>query len=157
PPVAAVFALLTKVGVYAIIRLWTLIFANGPLAGLGPNDLLVFGLITSTAAALGMVASNALATQLSWAVIVSSGTLLAALGLGDELALGGALFYLVASVLATSVFFLLADLIERWQAGATIVEEAPFLSPALEDREVNLDDDEQPLVGRPLNPSIALL
>jgi multicomponent K+:H+ antiporter subunit D len=157
PPVAAVFALLTKVGIYALVRLWTLLFAGGALAGFGTNALLAFGLVTATLAALGMLGSHGLAVQVSWGVIVSAGTLLAALGLGDESALGSALFYLVASVLATGVFFLLADLIERWKTGATVVEPAPFLSAALEADELNLDDEEQPLIGKPLNPSTALL
>ncbi len=157
PPVEAVFVLLTKVGVYALVRLWTLLFAGGPLAGFGTNGLLAFGLITAALAALGMLASNRLAVQVSWGVIVSAGTLLAALGLGDELALGSALFYLVASVLATGGFFLLVDLIERWKAGETIVEAAPFLTATLEPDEVNLDDQEHPLVGTPFNLSTALL
>ena len=71
--------------------------------------------------------------------------------------LGGALFYLMASVLASSAFFLLVDLVERWQAGATLVDEAPFLSATLEADDVNLDDEEAPLVGRPFPASIALL
>ena len=157
PPVAAVFALLTKVGVYALVRLSTLLFAGGPLAGFGSEGLFAFGLITAALAALGMLASNGLAVQVSWGVIVSAGTLLAALGLGDESALGSAIFYLVASVLATGAFFLLADLIERWKAGATIVEAAPFLTATLEADEVNLDDEEHPLVGTPINASTALL
>jgi multicomponent K+:H+ antiporter subunit D len=157
PPVAALFALLTEVGVYALVRLWTLMFAGGPLAGFGSNGLFAFGVATAALAALGMLAGNGLAVQVSWGVIVSAGTLLAALGLNDESALGGALFYLVASVLGTGVFFLLADLIERWRAGVTIVEAAPFLTPTLEADEVNLDDEEHPLVGTPFNPSTALL
>ena len=82
--------------------------------------------------------------------MVSAGTLLAALGLGRRRVLGGALFYLVSSTLALAApFFLLVDLVERWRAGATVVDEAPFLSATLEAQEVNLDDEEEPLVGRP--------
>lgn len=157
PPVAAVFALLTEVGVYALVRLWTLLFAGGPLAGFGANALLTFGLVTAGLAGFGTLASSRLTAQLSWGVIVSAGTLLAALGLGDEAALGSALFYLITSVLGTGAFFLLADLIERWKTGATVVDQAPFLSPTLEPDEVNLDDEGHPLVGRPLNASTALL
>ena len=157
PPVAAIFAVLTKVGIYALVRLWTLMFSGGPLAGFGANGLLVFGLVTTLLAALGMLASQRLAAQVAWGVIMSAGTLLSAFALGEEKALGSALFYLMASALASSVFFLLADLIERWKAGATVADEAPFLSPTLEHEEVNLDDEEQPLVGRPIPASTALL
>jgi multicomponent K+:H+ antiporter subunit D len=157
PPVAAMFAVLTKVGVYALVRMWTLMFAGGPLSGFGSGGLLAFGLITAALAALGMLASHRVAAQVSWGVIVSAGTLLAALGLGDERVLAGALLYLLASALASSAFFLLTDLVERWQAGATVVDEAPFLSPTLEADDVNLDDEEAPLIGRPFPASIALL
>jgi multicomponent K+:H+ antiporter subunit D len=89
--------------------------------------------------------------------MVSAGTLLAALGLGEEAVLGSAVFYLVGSTLASSAFFLLVDLVERWRAGATVVDEAPFLSATLEAQEVNLDDAEEPLVALPFPASTALL
>lgn len=157
PPVAALFAVLTKVGIYALVRLWTLMFAGGPLAGFGANGLFVFGLVTAVLAALGMIASHRLAEQAAWGVVVSAGTLLAALGFGEEAVLGGAVFYLVSSTLASSAFFLLVDLIERWRAGATVVDEAPFLSATLEAQDFNLDDEEEPLVALPFPASTALM
>jgi multicomponent K+:H+ antiporter subunit D len=157
PPVAALFAVLTKVGIYALVRLWTLMFAGGPLAGFGADGLLAFGVLTSVLSALGMMASRRLADQAAAGVMVSAGTLLAALGLGEEAVLGGAMFYLVSSTLASSAFFLLVDLVERWRAGATLVDEAPFLSATLEAQEVNLDDEEEPLVALPFPASTALL
>ncbi|MCY1022291.1 monovalent cation/H+ antiporter subunit D [Pyxidicoccus sp. MSG2] len=157
PPVAGLFAVLTKVGIYALVRLWTLMFAGGPLAGFGADGLLVFGVVTSVLASLGMVASHRLANQAAAGVVVSAGTLLAALGMGEEAVLGGAVFYLVGSALASSAFFLLVDLVERWQTGATVVDEAPFLSATLEAQDVNLDDEEEPLVARPIPASTALL
>lgn len=157
PPAAALFAVLTKVGIYALVRLWTLMFAGGPLAGFGADGLFAFGLVTSVLAALGMIASHRLGPQAAWGIVVSSGTLLAALGFGEEAVLASAVFYLVSSALASSVFFLLVDLIERWRAGATIVDEAPFLSATLEAQDVNLDDEEEPLVALPFPASTALL
>ncbi|HEY8924243.1 MAG TPA: monovalent cation/H+ antiporter subunit D [Polyangia bacterium] len=158
PPAAAMFAVLTKVGVYALVRLWNLMFAGGPLAGFGADGLFVFGLGTALLAGFGMLASHRIAAQASWGVIVSAGTLLAALGTRLEDTLGGALFYLVPSTLASAATFLLADIVERWEAGATVVEEAPFLTANLEDEnEVNLDDEAVPLVGRPIPASTALL
>ncbi|MFP2903945.1 monovalent cation/H+ antiporter subunit D [Pyxidicoccus sp. 3LFB2] len=157
PPVAAMFAVLTKVGVYALVRLWTLMFAGGPLAGFGSNALLTFGGVTALLAALGMLATPRLAHQAALAVVVSAGTLLAALGLAEPTVLGGAVFYLVGSTLTASAFFLLVDLVERWRAGATLVDEAPFLSASLEAQEVNLDDEEEPLIALPFPASTALL
>jgi multicomponent K+:H+ antiporter subunit D len=157
PPAAAIFAVLTKVGVYALVRLWNLMFAGGPLAGFGANGLFVFGLGTALFGAFGMLASHRFAVQISWGVVVSAGTLVAALGTREEAALGGAIFYVVPSAIASGAAFLLADLIDRWEAGATVVEEAPFLNAKLEDSEVNLDDEEAPLVGRLIPTSTALL
>lgn len=157
PPVAAMFAVLTKVGVYALMRLWTLMFAGGPLAGFGADGLFVFGGVSAVLAALGMIASQRLAVQAAAGVMVSAGTLLAALGLGEEAVLGSAVFYLVSSTLASSAFFLLVDLVERWRAGATVVDEAPFLSATLEAQEVNLDDEGEPLVALPFPASTALM
>jgi len=158
PPAAAMFAVLTKVGVYTLVRLWNLMFAGGPLAGFGADGLFVFGLGTALLAGFGMLASHRIAAQASWGVIMSAGTLVAALGTREPEALGGALFYLVPSTLASAAAFLLADVVDRWEAGATVVEEAPFLTASLEDEgEVNLDDEAAPLVGRPIPASIALL
>ncbi|OJH40147.1 monovalent cation/H+ antiporter subunit D [Cystobacter ferrugineus] len=157
PPVAAMFAVLTKVGVYALVRLWTLMFAGGPLAGFGADGLLAFGVLSAVLAALGMLATQRLAVQAAAGVMVSAGTLLAALGLGEQAVLGSAVFYLVGSTLASSAFFLLVDLVERWRAGATVVDEAPFLTATLEAQEVNLDDAEEPLVALPFPASTALL
>ncbi|HXU06207.1 MAG TPA: monovalent cation/H+ antiporter subunit D, partial [Polyangia bacterium] len=158
PPAAAIFAVLTKVGVYSLVRLWNLMFAGGPLAGFGADGLLVFGLGTAILAAFGMLASHRLAAQVAWGVVISAGTLVAALGTRAEMVLGGAIFYLLPSTVAAGAAFLLADLIDRWEAGTTIVEEAPFLNAKLEDTsDVNLDDEEAPLVGRPIPASAALL
>jgi multicomponent K+:H+ antiporter subunit D len=158
PPAAAIFAVLTKVGVYALVRLWNLMFAGGPLAGFGANGLFAFGLATALLAALGMLASHRIAVQAAWGVMVSAGTLVAALGTRGEVALGAALFYLVPSTIASTATFLVADLVERWETGGTVVEEAPFLTPNLEEaNDVNLDDEAAPLVGRPIPASTALL
>jgi multicomponent K+:H+ antiporter subunit D len=158
PPAAAIFAVLTKVGVYALVRLWNLMFAGGPLAGFGGDGLFVFGLATALLAAFGMLASHRFAVQVSWGVVVSAGTLVAALGTREELALAGALFYLVPSAVASCAAFLLADVVDRWETGATAVEEAPFLNARLEEAsDVNLDDEQAPLVGRPIPASTALL
>jgi multicomponent K+:H+ antiporter subunit D len=151
------FAVLTKVGVYALIRLWTLMFAGGPLAGFGADVVLAFGVVTTVLASLGLLASQRGAEQASWAVVVSAGTLLSAVGLGGASALGSALFYLLPSTVAASLLFLLADIVQRWRAGATVVDEAPFLNAALEAEDINLDDEGEPLVASPFSGSTVLL
>jgi len=162
-PVGAVFALLTKVGVYALARLWTLLFAEGGAAGpsaqVGSDVLLFFGVVTGSLGALGMLGSQRLGHLAGLGVVVSSGTLMAALSFGRWALTGSALFYLVSSTLVAAAFFLLIDLVERWlNSGTTVDDVAPFLTASLEeDQDVNLDDDEERLVGRPFPASTALL
>jgi multicomponent K+:H+ antiporter subunit D len=114
-PVAALFAILTKVGVYAVLRVWLLLFgpAAGASAGFGGDWLLAGGMITLAFGVIGMLASQELSRLAGFSLLVSSGTLLAAVGAGHEAATGAALYYLVASTLGASAFFLLIELIER--------------------------------------------
>ena len=157
-PVASLFAILTKVGVYALLRSWALLFAGGPAARAGAGALQLIGAVTAALAAVAMVGTRRLGHQAGLAVVVSAGTLLAALGVGEATVTGGALYYLASSTLSAAALFLLVDLVERWRnAGATVADEAPFLSAALEERGVNLDDEQEPLVGRPFPASTALL
>jgi multicomponent K+:H+ antiporter subunit D len=157
PPVEALFAILTEVGVYALIRLWTLMFAGGPLAGFGADTVLAFGVVTLLLGSFGVLASQSATAQASWAVVVSAGTLLASLGMQDAGVLAGGLFYLVPSTLASGALFLLVDIVRRWRAGGTVVDEAPFLNAALEGEDLNLDDEGAPLVTLPFPASTALL
>ncbi len=156
-PAAALFAILTKVGVYALLRISPLLAFAGS-AVKGPDVLLAFGAVSGVLAALGMLGTHRLVRQAGLCIVVSAGTLLAALGLDRTAVTGGALFYLASSVLSGGALFLLIDLVERWQnTGVTLEEPAPFLTPALEKGEVNLDDEEHPLVGVPFPGSTAFL
>jgi multicomponent K+:H+ antiporter subunit D len=114
-PVAAVFAIMTKVGVYIVLRLWLLLFgdAAGASAGFGGEWLLFGGMMTVAFGAIGMLASQDMARLAAFSVLVSPGTLLAAIGIGQVAVTGGALFYLAASTLGISAFFLLVELVER--------------------------------------------
>jgi len=114
-PVAALFAIMTKVGIYALLRIWSVMFggASGPTPWFGLDWLLAIGLATATLGAMGLLASQHLGRQVAYSVIVTSGTLLAAFGLGREAVMGPALFYLVSSTLAAGAFFLVVELVER--------------------------------------------
>lgn len=115
PPVAAIFAVLTKVGVYVVLRLWLLLFGDeaGASAQFGGEWLLWGGLMTVAFGAIGTLASQDNARLAAYSVLVSSGTLFAAIGLGQVGVTGGALFYLVSSTLGLSAFFLVIELVER--------------------------------------------
>ena len=112
---AAMFAIMSKLGIYVILRLWTLVFGPeaGPLAGFGGNGLLVIGILTIVFGTVGILASQTLPRLAGCSVLISSGTLIAAIGLGDGAVIGAMLFYLVSSTLGIAALFLLVELVER--------------------------------------------
>jgi multicomponent K+:H+ antiporter subunit D len=112
---AAIMSLLSKVGIYAVLRLWLLMFGEsaGASAGFGGTGLLIGGLLTITFGSVAVLATQNMARLAGASVLVSSGTLLAAIGTGQVAVTGGALFYLTSSVLAIASFFLLIELVER--------------------------------------------
>ena len=124
-PVAALFAVMTKVGVYAIIRVYTLMFGEdaGALANLGMDWLFPLALLTMIVGMVGMLGSGGLRTLVAWQVVVSIGTILAAYSLVSEAGLSSALFYLVHTTWIAAGLFLVVDLIasQRGSAGDRIV------------------------------------
>ena len=112
-PVAALFAIMTKVGVYAILRVFTLIFGAGAGAAAGVAEpwLLPLALLTVALGALGVLAARTLRLLVSYLVIVSLGTLLAGVGLFSAAGIGAALYYLLHTTLITACLYLLADVI----------------------------------------------
>lgn len=122
-PVAAMFAIMTKVGVYVVLRLSLLMFGPeaGASSGFGNTWLLYGGLLTVTFGAAAVLASQDLTRLASASIVVSSGTLLAAIGFDRVGVTGGALFYLVSSTLSAGALFLLIELVERGrEAGADV-------------------------------------
>jgi multicomponent K+:H+ antiporter subunit D len=115
PPAAALLAILTKVGVYAVLRTGTLFLGADVAASPSPGTpwLVVAGMATLGFGALGVLASQDLPRLASYCVLVSSGTLLAAVAIDNPALTGAALYYLVVSTLALSAFFLLIELVER--------------------------------------------
>jgi multicomponent K+:H+ antiporter subunit D len=114
PPVAALFAAMTKLGIYVILRLSLLLFgadAGFASAHFGSDWLLWLGIITLVVGSIGMLGARELGTLASYCVLVSSGTLLAAVALHTPAVTAGALAYLVVSVLGIAAFFLLAGLV----------------------------------------------
>ena len=130
PPVAALFVILSKVGVYAVLRVYLLLFGGevGWTANFGEEWLLFGGMATIAFGTIGVLAVRTLSGVAAFSLIVSSGTLLAAIGAGQGAVLAGALFYLVSSTLAVSAFYLLIELVERQEVegGAQKVTEPVF-------------------------------
>jgi len=122
-PVAAIFAILSKVGVYVLMRLAPLFFGAGAgeSAGLGDWALIVGGIATIVYGAIGVLSSQALGRLAGFSVLVSSGTLLAAIGLAEASITAGALYYMATSTLALGAFFMLVELVDRAQDPAAAV------------------------------------
>jgi len=114
-PVAALFAIMTKVGAYAIIRVYGLVFGvdAGALAGVATPWIMPAALLTLTVGAIGLVASRTLLDLAAFAIIASMGLLLIALGQFDTVGLTAALYYLVHSTLAGAAMFLIVDLVAQ--------------------------------------------
>lgn len=112
-PVAALFSVMTKVGIYAIIRVYNLMFGEqaGALEGLGLDWLFPLALITLAMGVVGALGAANLRKLFAWQVIISVGTLLAAISFGTEKGTAAALFYLVNTTWVVGGLFLLADLI----------------------------------------------
>lgn len=124
-PVAALFAVMTKVGIYAILRVYTLIFGDdaGDLANLGMAWLFPAGLITLAVGVVGLLGSRTLKTMVAWQVIISVGTILAAIGMNTTASISAALFYLIHTTWVVGGLFLLVDLVsnQRGSAGDKMV------------------------------------
>jgi len=115
PAVAALFAIMTKVGVYAIIRVVPQVF--GPGAGAAawvPAPYLLPAALASTVIGFaGVFVARSLSEQAAYAVIGSTGTLLIAVAGWSADSLAAALYYLVHSTLAGAALFLVADIAAR--------------------------------------------
>lgn len=119
-PVAALFAVMTKVGIYAILRVYLLIFGDdaGELANLGMNWLFPIALATLVLGVIGALGSGSLKTLIAWQVIISVGTLLAPISLGSEAGLSAALFYLLSTTWTVGGLFLVSELVANQRGSA---------------------------------------
>ncbi len=114
-PVAGLFSIMTKVGVYALLRIGSLLEPSGAPAAFGGNWLFPVGITTLAFGSIGMLATHQPERLASYSIIISSGTLLAALGMPGVILTAPALYYLLSSVLAAGAFFLLLEMIKRLQ------------------------------------------
>ncbi|MFJ2363181.1 monovalent cation/H+ antiporter subunit D [Pseudomonas sp. NPDC087697] len=164
-PVAAMFAIMTKVGVYTLLRLWTLLFSGqaGASAYFGGDWLTYGGMATIVCAALAILATRRLERMASLSILVSAGILLSAIGFAQPNLTGAALFYMVSSTLALSALFLLAELIERSRTAIEMPldDEIEVLPRPLESSQptkgINLDDDQKAVVGQVIPWTMAFL
>ena len=125
-PVTAVFAgLLTKVGVYAIIRAHSLLFPSNGLDAV----LLVAALLTMLVGILGAIAQNDIKRLLSFTLVSHIGYMVFGIALATQPGMAGAIFYVAHHIIVQTTLFLVAGLIER-QAGASTLRRLGGLATA---------------------------
>ncbi|MFI0791094.1 Na+/H+ antiporter subunit D [Micromonospora rubida] len=114
-PVTAVFAgLLTKVGVYAIIRTETLLFPGGQVSGL----LMVVAGLSMVVGILGAVAQSDIKRIFSFTLVSHIGYMIFGVALSTVAGLAGAIFYVAHHITIQTTLFLVAGLVEE-RAGST--------------------------------------
>ena len=124
-PVTAIFAgLLTKVGVYAIIRTQTLLFDAPDWMG---TVLLVVAVLTMTIGVLGAIAQDDMKRILAFHIISQIGYMIFGLGLFTVAGLAGAIFYIVHHIIVKTALFLVAGLVDR-RAGSSRLSEVGGLA-----------------------------
>lgn len=134
-PVAALFALMTKVGVYSIVRVHGVIFgADGGASALVVEPwLLPLALGTSVLAVFGTLSAVTLPRMVAYMTVASVGTILASIGLFSSAAWSAALYYMAHSTLVIAALFLLVELVaaQRGDAGSRLEAGAPVAQPVL--------------------------
>lgn len=158
PPVAAVFAIMTKVGIYVILRLSSLLFGetSGGAAGFANDWLIWAGFATMIYGTLGILATRKLTGVAGHYVMVSSGTLLAAIGMGGELLMAALLFYLVSSTLAVSALYLIIEPVERNAGEDDMIE--GIAEPVFDDEYTGaVEEEEENEIGVVIPGTIAIL
>ncbi|BCT87903.1 MULTISPECIES: monovalent cation/H+ antiporter subunit D [Acinetobacter] len=106
-PVAALFTIMTKVGIYAIIRVNGTVFDDEYSHQILMNCLLVIGVITSLYGAFGAIGTERLRRFVGFMILSSVGTILIAIAMNSTQAWAGALYYMVHSTLIGAAFYIL--------------------------------------------------
>jgi multicomponent K+:H+ antiporter subunit D len=112
-PVAALFAIMTKVGAYAIIRIHTIAFGPGvdATSDMASTWLFPAAIVTVAVGAFGVLGARRLLPLIAFSAVGSMGTLLLAVAAFSPQALTAALYYVVHSTFAAAALFLVADLV----------------------------------------------
>jgi multicomponent K+:H+ antiporter subunit D len=126
-PVAALFAIMTKVGAYAIIRVYTLIF--GPdvavTEGLHGMWLMPLALVSLAIGMVGVLAARQLDRLVAFSVIGSMGMVMVAIAMFTPAGISAALYYIVHSTLAAGALFLITDLARAGRANLDLTAQPP--------------------------------
>ena len=107
-PVAALFTIMTKVGIYAILRVNGTVFDDAISREILQYILLPIGLITSVYGVIGAMGAERLRLFIGFMILSSVGTILIAISLFNTLAWAAALYYLVHSTIIAAAFYILS-------------------------------------------------
>lgn len=156
-PVSAIFAIMTKVGVYVVLRLSALLFGDGSggAAGFADQWLIWSGFATMVFGMFGILATRTLTRVAGHYVLVSSGTLLAAVGIGGQALMAALLFYLVSSTLAVGALYLIREPVERNADEEDFI--AGIVEPVFDDEYVGTTMQPENEVGVVIPGTIAIL
>ncbi|RKF14708.1 monovalent cation/H+ antiporter subunit D [Roseovarius spongiae] len=132
-PVAALFAIMTKVGAYAIIRVYTIVFPPdlAVTSGLQGDWLLPAALATLAIGMFGVLAVRKLDRLVAYAVIGSMGMVMVAISLFTPESIAASLYYIVHSTLTAAALFLLCDLVRAGRADLVLAPRPPVAGAPL--------------------------
>ncbi|WP_081208535.1 proton-conducting transporter transmembrane domain-containing protein [Salegentibacter sediminis] len=120
PPsaVSAIFGgLLTKVGVYALIRVFSLIFVGDAFLD---EILLVIAILTLFSGGVGALVQNNIKKVFSYLIICHIGYMILGLGMFTEVAIAGAIFYLIHDIIVKTNLFMVSGLIYRIKGSSSM-------------------------------------
>ncbi|MFN3207774.1 MAG: monovalent cation/H+ antiporter subunit D [Roseovarius sp.] len=132
-PVAALFAIMTKVGAYAIIRVYTMIFPPDleATAGLHAVWMMPAALVSLAIGMIGVLAAKKLDRLVAFSVIGSMGMVMVAISLFTEDGIAAALYYIIHSTLAGAVLFLITDLARAGRDNLALTAQPPVAGAAM--------------------------
>jgi multicomponent K+:H+ antiporter subunit D len=132
-PVAALFAIMTKVGAYSIIRVYTMIFPPEVEVTSGLHDiwLLPAALVSLAIGMVGVLAARKLDRLVAFSIVGSMGMVMVAISLFTPAGIAAALYYIVHSTLAGAVLFLVSDLVRTGRANLDLTPQPPISGAAL--------------------------
>ncbi|MFQ6551741.1 monovalent cation/H+ antiporter subunit D [Aestuariibius insulae] len=131
-PVAALFAIMTKVGAYAIIRVYTMVFPPDleATAGLHSVWLLPAALASMAIGMIGVLAARRIDRLVAFSVVGSMGMVLISIALFTPEGIAAALYYMVHSTLAAAALFLIVDLVQSGRGSLRLTAMPPMTGAA---------------------------
>lgn len=120
PPsaIGAIFAgLLTKVGIYALLRVFSLMFIADEFMS---NLLIIIAALSMLTGGVGALVQNNLRKAFSYLIVCHIGFMIAGLGMYSELALLGAVFYLIHDIIAKTALFMMSGVILKMRGTSLI-------------------------------------